>query len=99
MRYEIDPVNFAISIFENGSDVPFQYQPDYPNLDKFDTYEEAEAWAQASIAAHALDATHYAPNGKGLAPEPIVPSAIASGKAKLEALGLTPEEITALTRF
>jgi hypothetical protein len=99
MRYEIDTVTFAISIFNDGADVPFQYQPDYPNLDKFDSYEEAEAWALAAIAAHTPDATHYAPNGKGLAPEPIVPSAVASGKAKLEALGLTPEEITALTRF
>jgi len=99
MRYEIDPVNFAISIFQDGADVPFQYQPDYPNLDKFDSYEEAETWAQAAIAAHAPDATHHAPNGKGLAPELIVPSALASAKAKLEALGLTSEEITALTRF
>lgn len=99
MRYEIDPVNFAISIFQDGADVPFQYQPDYPNLDKFDSYEEAEAWAQASIAAHQPGATHHAPNGKGLAPEPLVPPVIESAKAKLEALGLTPEEITALTRF
>ena len=66
MRYEINPETFAISIFNDGETVPFQYQPDYPNLDKFDSYEEAEAWAIASIAAHEPGATHHAPNGKGL---------------------------------
>lgn len=70
MYYQIDTETFAISIFNDGEEIPFQYQPHYPNNDSFDSYEEAELWAQASIAAHDPEVLFYAPNGKGLDPEP-----------------------------
>lgn len=98
MRYTVDPVTFAINIFNDGEDTPFQFQPDYPNGDKFDSVEEASSWAEASIAAHAPEVTHLAPNGKGLEPALKVPSAVASAREKLAALGLTPDEIAAITR-
>jgi hypothetical protein len=99
MRYEIDPVTYAISIFDDGATIPFHYQPDYPNGDQFDTFEEAESWAQASIAAHQPEATHHAPIGKNVAPHPIVDEATESLKLKLKSLGLTDDEIFVLSRI
>jgi hypothetical protein len=49
--------------------VPFLFQPDYPNLDPFDSKEEAENWAKLAIAAFEPDEP-YAPAGKGLPGEP-----------------------------
>lgn len=66
MRYEINPETFAINIYNDGDTVPFQFQPDYPNGDKFDSVEEASQWAELSIAAHSDECLVYAPNGKGL---------------------------------
>lgn len=65
MRYEIDD-NFAIRIYHTGDDVPFLFQPDYPNLDKFDSRDEAEQWALATIEALNNPNALNAPNGKGL---------------------------------
>ena len=69
MYYNIDSETFAISIFNDGEDVPFQFQPDYPNLDKFDTYEEAETWAKLQIKSFDENEP-YAPDGKGLPGKP-----------------------------
>ena len=33
MRYEIDEQTFAVSIYEDEQNVPFWFQPDYPNYD------------------------------------------------------------------
>lgn len=68
MRYEIDEKN-AVTVFNEGEDVPFWFQPDYPNGDSFDSKEEAETWAKLAVASH-QDSEPYAPNGKGLAGEP-----------------------------
>jgi len=68
MRYEIDE-NFAVRIFNDGDDVPFWYQPDYPNTDKFDSKEEAETWAKLAIASYDPNEP-YAPVGKGIPGEP-----------------------------
>jgi hypothetical protein len=68
MRYEIDENN-AVRIYNDGDDVPFLFQPDYPNLDPFDSKEEAENWAKLAIAAFEPDEP-YAPAGKGLPGEP-----------------------------
>ena len=90
MRYTVDPVNFAINIYHDGADIPFQFQPDYPNGDPFDSVEEASAWAELSIAAHSPDVMEYAPNGKGLEPERKAdPNAKAALLAKL---GITADE-------
>jgi hypothetical protein len=94
MRYTVDETTFAINIYADGEDVPFLFQPDYPNGDKFDSVEEATAWAEASIAARSASAKVYAPNGKGLAGEPKLDlEAIAQAREELLAkLGITEEE-------
>ena len=102
MRYEIDipENNFAIRIFNDGETVPFQYQPDYPNGDPFDSEAEAAAWAEASIAAHDPAVLVNAPIGKWLAGQAKRTQSMIdkeSAHAKLAALGLTGEEIAALT--
>jgi hypothetical protein len=66
MRYEIDSETYAIKIYNEGETVPYQFQPDYPNGDKFDSVAEASQWAELSIAAHSDDCPVYAPSGKGL---------------------------------
>lgn len=96
MRYEIDSETYAIKIYNDGDDVPFQFQPDYPNGDKFDSVDEASAWAELSIAAHSDDCLIYAPNGKGLAGE-----AKPDPKARenlLAKLGITEAEARILMR-
>lgn len=94
MRYEVDPTTYAISIYDDGSDIPFQFQPDYPNGDSFDSVEEASAWAEASIAAHSDECPVYAPNGKGLEGE-AKPDPQAAQKV-LDRLGITLEEAMSL---
>lgn len=71
MRYEIDE-NLAIRMYNDGESVPFMFQPDYPNFDKFDDLAEATAWAEMAMAVHSDENAPNAPLGKGLAPEPRV---------------------------
>ena len=101
MHYTIDPNTFAISIFDGINAEPFWLQPDYPNGDKFDSVEEATAWAELAIKSHDPEYKFYAPNGKGLAGEPkpdlaAIEAAKQSAIAKLTALGLTADEVAAL---
>jgi hypothetical protein len=94
MRYTVDETTFAINIYADGEDVPFLFQPNYPNGDTFDSVEEATAWAEASIAAHSAEVKVNAPNGKGLAGEPKIDlQAIAQARAELlTKLGITEDE-------
>jgi len=69
MYYSIDPETFAISFFHEGQEVPFMFQPDYPNFDKFDSYEEAENWAILQIKSYD-DNEPYAPTGKNVLGQP-----------------------------
>ena len=46
MRYEIDENN-AVRFYQDGSDVPFLFQPDYPDFSPFRDREDAVAWAEA----------------------------------------------------
>lgn len=100
MRYEIEPGTFAIRIFNGDDTVPFQYQPDYPNGDPFDSEAEAIAWAEASIAAHDPEVLVNAPIGKGVAPASKITPIMAlkaSARAKLIAgEPLLPEEADTL---
>ena len=96
MRYEVDSENFAINIYNDGDDVPFQFQPDYPNGDKFDSVEEASQWAEMSIAAHLDSCLVYAPNGKGL-PQLAKPDPKARENL-LAKLGITEAEARILMR-
>jgi hypothetical protein len=69
MYYSIDLETFAISFFNENEEVPFMFQPDYPNFDKFDTYEEAENWAILQIKSYD-DNEPYAPTGKNVLGQP-----------------------------
>ena len=71
MRYEISSNN-EVSLYNIGTLAPFQFQPNYPNGDSFDTPAEAETWAQLAIAS--FDPTQpFAPDGKGLLGKPKKP--------------------------
>lgn len=95
MHYEINPETFAISFYDGVNTEPYQYQPDYPNTDKFDSYQEAETWAELSIQAHNPEYRFFAPIGKGLAGEP-KPTETEIAEAKLLRTGLTVEELKSL---
>jgi len=74
--YTIDNDN-AVRVFKNGDDAPFWFQPDYPNGDKFDTKEEAEAWAVLAVESM-QDDKPFPPSGKGVTGEakPTTPAEI-----------------------
>lgn len=86
MRYEIDQETFAVSIFDDGADVPFWFQPDYPNMDKFDSVEEATAWAESAIAAYNPDCLYFPKDGKDIEPR-LKPTAaeLAEAEKQMEA--------------
>lgn len=64
-RYEIKENN-VVEVFSEGSDVPFLRQPTYPNGDSFDSFEEAEGWANM-LLIHLNDKTQpTAPIGKNI---------------------------------
>jgi len=67
MRYEIEADTFAVRVFNNGETVPFWFQPDYPNGDKFDTFAEAEVWAKLAVKSHDPTYGFEFPEGKGMA--------------------------------
>jgi len=92
MHYEINPETFAINFYDGVNAEPFQFQPDYPNGDPFDTYEEAENWAKLSLQAHDPKHGFYAPNGKGLIGE-AKPTAAEMQEAKLKAMGLSVDDL------
>ena len=48
MRYEIDEKN-AIRVWNDGEDVPFAYQPDWPDTTPWANKAEAKAWAELLI--------------------------------------------------
>ena len=95
MYYEIDSKTFAIKLFDGINPEPFQFQPDYPNLDKFDSYEEAEEWAKLAIKSHDPDYGFYPPNGKGLTGEAKL-TETQQIEAKLAATGLSVAELKQL---
>lgn len=104
MRYEIDENN-AIRIYQDGADVPFIYQPDYPDTTPFADRADAIAWAESKIAeltdieapaAKNFPTEEPQPNPRKLAEQKL--QVKKSAFAKLEALGLTAEEIAALSK-
>ena len=48
MRYEIDKKN-AVRVFDEGLDVPFLYQPNWPDNTPWATKAQAKNWAQLLI--------------------------------------------------
>lgn len=95
MRYTVDQTTFAIYIFQDNEDVPFQFQPTYPNGDLFESVEEASNWAELSIAAHSPEVLFYAPNGKNLEPESKPTPAELKANA-LNRLGLSVDDLKEL---
>ena len=92
MRYEINPETFAVDIYQNGADVPFWHQPDYPNGDKFDSVAEADTWAKLAVKSHDPAYGYFAPDGKGLvgAAKPTEDELLL---AKLARTGLTVDDL------
>lgn len=90
MRYEVNESNFEIYFWDDVNAEPYQYQPNYPNGDFFDSVEEATAWAEASIAAHSLESEFYAPLGKNIEPQKKVRSE--EKEYLINSLNLTEEQ-------
>jgi hypothetical protein len=95
MHYTIDENTFAVNIYDDINPEPFWYQPDYPNTDKFDSYEEAETWAKLAIKSLDPEYGFNVPNGKGLdgTPKP-TPKDVAL--LNLSRIGLTVDELKLL---
>ena len=95
MKYEIDTETFAVSIYDGVNPEPFWFQPDYPNGDAFDSFEEAEAWAKLAVKSHDPEYGFFAPTGKGLAGE-AKPTEAQLIEAKLARLGITQDELKSI---
>ena len=95
MKYEIDPVTFAVNIYDGINPEPFWYQPDYPNGDKFDSFDEAETWAKLAVKSHDPKYGYFAPNGKGLAGD-AKPTEQELTIKKLERMGLSVDDLKSL---
>lgn len=93
--YEIDKETFAISIYDGVNPEPFWFQPDYPNGDKFDTYQEAESWAKIALDSHNDIIDIFPPNGKNEQPTK-KPSKEEIVMNKLSAVGLSVNELKSL---
>jgi len=48
MRYEIDENN-AVRVFNDGEDVPFAYQPDWPDATPWASKAQVKDWAELLI--------------------------------------------------
>jgi hypothetical protein len=98
MKYEIDKDN-AVQIFQDDSDVPFVFQPDWPNGTPWANKAEAEGWAKQTILALEDEAADWAgispdqPTQKR--PEPVEPQTIEVSRDELLAAEeLVPTEET-----
>jgi hypothetical protein len=74
MRYEIDSKN-AIRVYDDGQDVPFAYQPDWPDATPWASKKEAKAWAELLIVSMQNLESEFLPgaspsNHPKLRPEP-----------------------------
>lgn len=97
MRYEIDENN-AVWIYEDGNETAFCFQPDWPDTTPWADKAEAETWAIAKIAELTDPEAPLAGTNPANPTEPRPVDHRANAFAKLEALGLTPQEIISLSR-
>jgi len=102
MRYEIDEKN-AIRIWQGGVDIPFLFQPNYPDGTPWADKADAENWAKAKIAEHTDIDAFSAPNSPNELPRVQYRKTLAekeeaqkTGMQKLIALGLTETEALAI---
>lgn len=75
MRYEIDKEN-AVRVFDDGQDIPFAYQPDWPDMTPWANKAEAKAWAELLIESMQNPASEFIPgtspvNHPRKRPEPV----------------------------
>ena len=94
MRYEVDSTDFAVRIYDDNN-VNFWYQPQYPNGDTFDSYEEAETWAQAALNSQNPEYGFLAPIGKNIPAEP-KPTPQQIVENKLAKLGISADDLKTL---
>lgn len=67
MRYEVTPED-VLEIYEDGADVPFVRQPNYPNGEPWESKTAAEEWAQIFIDGATGVSNLVPPNGPGEEP-------------------------------
>lgn len=85
MRYEIEQGTHAVRIFNEGSNVPCIFQPDWPDTTPWASAEEAAQWAELYIASCEDEAAPYAPSGPGQPGQPKpTPEEIEAMKAEME---------------
>jgi hypothetical protein len=94
MNYTTDNNN-AISIFMDGSEVPFMFQPDWPDGTPWASKKEAEDWAKAKIAELTIESAPMAGDTPSQPTKP-KPTAEEVRLNKLSATGLTVDDLKAL---
>lgn len=70
LHYTINPSSFAINIYMSGNSIPIIFQPNWPNGTSWESYADAENWAQLCILSITDDDAPYAPAGPGLNGDP-----------------------------
>ena len=70
MNYLVNSDTFEVSVFDGINIEPILIQPTFPNGDIFESYNEAEIWAQAFVESHDDSVLYFAPNGRNEAPNP-----------------------------
>lgn len=68
--YTIDDNSFEVNIYVSGTNVPIISQPNWPNGQPWDDYNDANLWAQLCILSIQQPEAPYAPAGPGLSGEP-----------------------------
>lgn len=86
-KYEIKADNSVLIWFDENVE-PGIFQPHHPDGRNWNNKSEADAWAKNMIAEFE----------NTVARDNELKSALESAKAKLAALGLTPDEIAALSK-
>lgn len=57
MKIEVSP-EAIVTLFHEGSDIPFLYQPYYPDGTPFESVSSAQAWAEEYVAARLAEETN-----------------------------------------
>jgi hypothetical protein len=68
--YTVNDNPLEVYIYVSGNPVPIIYQPNWPNGNAWDTYNDADLWAQSCILSITDPDAPYAPAGPGLSGEP-----------------------------
>lgn len=74
LTYNVNEINFAVSIYTDTQPEPIIYQPNWPNGTVWGSSTDASTWAVLCIASIEDPLAPYAPAGPGLPGEPKNPS-------------------------